>query len=272
MKIQPISEADLHAYVDGQLGPDARALVEAHLLENAEDAARVAAYKAQNAALAHALGPVLDEALPKRLMPKHRPLQASTSRQVRVAMVASIAFAVGGFAGAGGLHLLSDHSTFVSHIVGTHEASVGASVARAAIEAHLVFMPEVLHPVEVRASDSSHLLHWLSKRLGYPMALPDLTEQGFSLIGGRLLAGPQGPAALFMFETGSGLRLTLYCGRVKPVADSAFRFTQTDGLGTIYWTADNIGFAVTAPLERGTLQKLAELFFTAMEQEPKQPT
>ena len=47
---------------------------------------------------------------------------------------------------------------------------------------------------------------------------------------------------------------------------------QNDGTGTIYWTADNIGFAVTAPLERGALQKLAELFFAAMEQEPKQPT
>jgi anti-sigma factor RsiW len=265
MNIQPISEADLHAYVDGQLSADARAQVEAHLSENAEDAARVAAYEAQNACLAQALDPVLEEPLPKRLVPKHGLLQAVRPRQFRGALVASIAFAAGILTGVAGLSLFDHRSSFVLQDVGT-------GVARAAIEAHLVFMPEVLHPVEVRGNDSSHLLHWLSKRLGYPMALPDLKAQGFSLVGGRLLSGAQGPAALFMFETGSGLRLTLYCGRVKPVADSAFRFTQTDGIRTIYWTADNIGFAVTAPLERGTLQKLAELFFAAMEQEPKQPT
>jgi anti-sigma factor RsiW len=274
MNNQSISEADLHAYIDGQLSPQARAEVETHLSLNAEDAARVAAYQAQSAALTQALNPVLEEPLPERLMRGHTPVRGQKPRHFPAALVASIAFAAGILAGAGGLRLLEYRSEFVSQDMGAHDVSskdVGANVARAAIEAHRVFIPEVLHPVEVRGDDSS-LLHWLSKRLGYPMALPDLNEQGFSLMGGRLLAGPQGPAALFMFETASGSRLTLYCGRMKPVADSAFRFTQTDGVGTVYWTSDNIGFAVTAPLDRSTLQKLAELFFEAMEQEPKRPT
>jgi anti-sigma factor RsiW len=272
-----ISEADLHAYVDGQLSRDARARVEAYLSSNAEEAARVAAFEAQKASLADALDPVLNEPWPKRLMRDDWRLEIAKPRPFRWLSVASMAFAVGLVAGAGGLRLFDDRSNWLSQSndIDTGDAGtndVGAKVARAAIQAHRVFIPEVLHPVEIPSSDSDHLLHWLSKRLGYPMALPDLKDQGFSLIGGRLLSGPQGPAALFMFETGTGMRLTLYCDRVNPVPDSAFRFARTDGVGTVYWTADNIGFAVTAPLERNTLQKLAELFFAAMEQEPKKPT
>jgi anti-sigma factor RsiW len=272
-----ISEADLQAYVDGQLGGDARAQVEDYLSANAEEAARVAAFEAQNAALADALNPVLNEPIPERLMRDDRRSEAPKPPPFRWLAVASIAFAVGLVGGAAGSRLFDDRSTWdwQSENVDTGEANahdVGANVARAAVQAHRVFIPEVLHPVEVQGNDYGHLLHWLSKRLGYPMGLPDLKDQGFSLIGGRLLSGPQGPAALFMFETATGMRLTLYCGRMKPVPDTAFRYMQNDGTGTIYWTADNIGFAVTAPLERGALQKLAELFFAAMEQEPKRPT
>ena len=38
---RPISEDDLHAYVDGVLELDRRAVVERHLAENAQTAARV---------------------------------------------------------------------------------------------------------------------------------------------------------------------------------------------------------------------------------------
>jgi anti-sigma factor RsiW len=268
MNHRSIGESDLHAYVDGELNHEGRAEVEAHLSNNAEDAAKVAAFRAQNAALKAALDPVLQEPLPKRLSLEFlSPSVRGQRANHRMAMAASVAFAVGILLGGGGTRLI-DHRLMPASV----SNDAGATVARAAVEAHRVFGPEVLHPVEVRGADEQHLLQWLSKRLGYPMALPDLKGEGFSLVGGRLLSGNQGPAAFFMFESLDGTRLTLYCGRMKPVQDSAFRYTETDGVGTVYWTADNIGFAVTGSLERVVLQRLAERFFASMEQEPKRPT
>ena len=43
------SENELHAYVDDRLEGDARRAVEAYLAQAPEDAARVAAYREQNA-------------------------------------------------------------------------------------------------------------------------------------------------------------------------------------------------------------------------------
>jgi anti-sigma factor RsiW len=180
-------------------------------------------------------------------------------------MAACVALASGLVLGAAGTALIENHFIWSS----TNDAAV---LARAAADAYRVFIPEVLHPVEVEAAREDHLLQWLSKRLGYPMALPDLHQNGFSLVGGRLLSGSQGLAALFMYERSDGTRITLYCGKLKPSADTAFRYTETNGVQTIYWISDNIGFAVTGPLERNLLQQLAQRFFAAMEQDSKRPS
>src|SRR2546423_310715 len=60
--------------------------------------------------------------------------------------------------------------------------------ARAA-RAHLVYSPEVRHPVEVDAKEQEHLVKWLSKRPRLPLPIPKLASQGLELLGGRLLPG-----------------------------------------------------------------------------------
>ena len=75
----PISEADIHAYVDGQLAPERVTRVEAALGVDAVQTERVAAMRAQNAALRDALDPVLAEPIPERL------LAAATSPRGRAA-------------------------------------------------------------------------------------------------------------------------------------------------------------------------------------------
>jgi anti-sigma factor RsiW len=264
MNERTINDADLHGYVDDQLDRRDRLAVEAHLACHPADAAAVAAFERQNAALQAALAPVLDEPVPERL--KLERWTVPTRRRGRPWMIAAcLALASGIVLGAAGMSLLQNHFFWGS----TNDAAV---LARSAADAHHVFVPEVLHPVEVEGGREDHLLQWLSKRLGYPMSLPDLKDDGFSLVGGRLLSGPQGPAALFMYERVDGTRITLYCGKLKPSPDTAFRYTETNGVQTIYWISDNIGFAVTGPLERNVLQQVAQRFFTAMEQGSKPPS
>ena len=55
--------------------------------------------------------------------------------------------------------------------------------------------------MEVAAPDKGHLTTWLSNRLNHQLNAPDLSEQGFSLVGGRLFPDVYrntGPAAQLM--------------------------------------------------------------------------
>jgi anti-sigma factor RsiW len=67
MSKQPITDDNLHAYIDGQLPAAQRADVEARLAADPEAAARLQAYRAQKQALRAMFDPILDEPIPERL-------------------------------------------------------------------------------------------------------------------------------------------------------------------------------------------------------------
>ena len=136
---------------------------------------------------------------------------------------------------------------------------------RQAAFAHVVYQPEVRHPVEVTAQQQEHLVQWLSKRLGHQIKVPDLRSKGFELLGGRLLPGENGARAQFMYQNAAGKRLTLYLGAVKDgdkahvdTRETAFRFFDDGPVPGFYWVDQGFGCAITAPLPRGELLDIAK--------------
>ena len=91
-----------------------------------------------------------------------------------------------------------------------------------ALGAHRLYIAEVRHPIEVTAGEQ-HLVPWLSRRVGTTLRTPDLASFSLKLLGGRLLPGPNGPAALFMYEGPTGERYTFYCSKL-PGPRTAFRY------------------------------------------------
>ena len=135
----------------------------------------------------------------------------------------------------------------------------GISLTRAAAVAHVAYAPEVRHPVEVAASDQAHLVAWLSKRLGTKLRVPDLSAQGYWLVGGRLLPDSTGAvAAQFMFECSQGARLTLFVRRDAQGNDTAFRFAQEGGLSTFYWLDRGYGYALSGDQPREFMLTVAD--------------
>ncbi|MHB2169639.1 anti-sigma factor family protein [Alsobacter sp. R-9] len=259
-------EHELHALADGQLPDERRDAVESWLASHPEDAAEVQAWRTQNDALRRAFDGVLAETVPPRLDPTRiaRSLSWRTSR--RLPLVASIAFLAGVGIGALGLSL-----ALVAHPVQTASEDPSATLAMLSADAYRVFAPEVRHPVEVPRTEEAHLVQWLSKRLGYTLGLPDLAPEGFHLVGGRLLSNAPGAAGLIMFESEDGKRITVYCSRVQGGRDTAFRWREADGIGTFYWVDDQVGFAVSGPLEKDRLLRLSRLIFEAMERHASAP-
>jgi len=138
-------------------------------------------------------------------------------------------------------------------------ASAGApALPVRAARAHLVYAVEVRHPVDVDASQQEHLVAWLSKRLGTKLKAPALTAEGFELLGGRLLPGPDGPVAQFMYQEGAGRRLTLYVSsRAKGEGQTAFRFAQEGAVSVFYWIDGNWGYALSGEIDRPTLSRIS---------------
>jgi anti-sigma factor RsiW len=241
--VKPITEAELHAYVDGALPEGDRAGIEAWLASHPEDAERLRAYAEQNALLRSFYNPVLEEPVPAKLL-------AVRPR------------AWWGYAAAAGILALGiGLGWFVRGVFITPQV-VPVPLARQAAIAHVVYSPEVRHPVEVTADEEEHLVRWLSKRLGTALKAPKLAPLGYELVGGRLLSGPQGPVAHFMYQDARGQRLTLYVSRQRgEPRDTAFRFSQEERVSVFYWVDGNFGYALSGEVRRDQLLKVADVVY-----------
>lgn len=273
MTIAPISDSDLHAYVDGLLSASRRAEVAAYLETDAEAAGRARAYVAQNSAIKAMFDPVLREAVPDRLGESARasgndrslsqwsapasgwPLQRIAAGIVIVAFSAASGwFAHGVFQvpGAGAPALQA------SNVEQTREANL----AQRAAVAHAVYSPDARRPVEITAEQEGQLVAWLSKRLGTRIQVPRLGRAGYELIGGRLLPGSKGPVAQFMYHDATGQRLTLYVSNENTGnTDTGFLFAREGAVNVFYWISGNFGYALSAEIDKGELARIATIVY-----------
>ena len=107
-----------------------------------------------------------------------------------------------------------------------------------------------------------HLVAWLSKRLGTKLKVPVLAPEGFDLLGGRLLPGPEGPVAQFMYQEATGKRLTLYVSaRAKSEGQTAFRFAQEGDVSVFYWIDGNWGYALSGEIDKPALSRVSTIVY-----------
>ncbi|MGK5028147.1 anti-sigma factor family protein [Janthinobacterium sp. MDT1-19] len=263
MTTQAISEAQLHALADGVLPEEQRAAIDAYLRAHPQDAARVEAWREQNRQLRALFDPLQQEAVPPALLQAAAP-PAANHGWYRPAMQAAAAVVLVLAGGMGGWLLRGDASD-AGDIRATSASPL--ALARSAAIAHAVYTPEVRHPVEVGVEQEAHLVQWLSKRLGSTLQPPVLSPLGYHLIGGRLLPGDgNGPVAQFMYEEGTGKRLTLYVAKERAGRqETAFRYTQEKELGVFYWIDGQMGYALSARLPKAELGKIADAVYAQLE-------
>lgn len=251
----PVTEEELHAFVDGELPPDRRKAVEAWLAAHPEDATRVGAWQAQSESIRARYLDVAAQPVPPRLHIDRLNRAVHSRNFIAVAAVVA-AFLVGGVAG------WAMRGAPTAATTAPNDMEV---FAKQAIDAHKLFVVEIRHPVEVPAIQSEHLSRWLSKRVGYPLKPPNLQRLGLNLVGGRLLPSPTGEgAAQLMYETSSGERFTLYCAR-SGTANAAMHYRAGDKTSAVYWVDGNMAYVVSGAAERGKLWTVAETAYEQME-------
>jgi anti-sigma factor RsiW len=247
----PVTEDELHAYVDNELPVERRADVEAWLETHPYDDERVRAWRQMADALHARYDSVADEAIPQRLEIDR------LVRQPRRWMVGAIAATLVAFAAGGGVGWFARGADAA--------APAFQNVTADALEAHRLYVVEVRHPVEVPGNERAHLQQWLSKRCGWTVHAPELGTTGLKLVGGRLLPGPTGPASFLMYESASGERFTIYASRVQS-ENTQMRYAARANDGAMFWSEGGIGFVLSGPdTDKDRLQQVARLVYDQTE-------
>ncbi|GJJ04668.1 membrane protein [Duganella rhizosphaerae] len=276
----PVTEAELQAWVDGRLPPERRGAVDAHLALHPAEAARLQAYRDHDAALRTLYQPLLEQPVPpairaRLIVPAQShgwrdwlAPQAGPGHPWPPALRAAAMLALTVCAGAAGwlLHGAADQAAGRLADADTGGAASLAALPRRAALAHVVYTPEVRHPVEVGADQQAHLVAWLSKRLGAQLKPPQLAAQGYALEGGRLLPGQSGPVAQFMYRDASGARLTLYVSTEQGHhKETGFRFAQEGQVSVFYWIDGRFGYALSGNLDKAALATVANAVYAQLE-------
>ncbi len=269
IKLQPLTENEIHALLDNQVPAAEMESLRQRLAKDPTAQSTLQQWQKQRDALRALQQQVLQEPVPQSLM--------TAAHQTSIAhqevhqwwrwggMAASVVLVFG-------LGWVSS-SVWQGHGVGQGpfppmtKAHMAQDFARQASYAHGVYSPEVRHPVEVTAAEQDHLVQWLSKRVGKPLKVPNLTPQGFELVGGRLLPGEAGARAQFMFQNAAGIRVTLYLGTVEKAdagvdaRETGFRFSADGPIPSFYWVDKGFGYALAGQMPRDTLMKLADAVY-----------
>lgn len=234
----------LSAAADGALNAPERARLDAHLAAHPEDALRIDDLRRQTALLRAGV----PEPDPTRLAA----LQRSAGTPAPGARTGwQIAAAVALFAAGLGTGIVASQ-----RMVAQPDTLI--TFANQALAAHGLYVSEVLHPVEVVATQRDHLQTWLSNRLGAAVIAPELGETGFQLIGGRLLPAGDQAAALFMYENQSGDRLSLVVTHGSAGTPQAFRFEQASDMLAVSWQDGPWQYALVGDLPRAPMEAIAQ--------------
>ena len=255
----PIGEDDLQAYVDGRLAPDRAAEVAAYLGERPELEARLAAYRAQSEALRERLRPVAQAPIPARL--RISSIRAGRRRQhftwALRAAAACVILALGtgtGWWAANRFAPLAPQNQQLAD-----DPALGLAFA-----AHWTLATDGDAATALRTGDRDELSRWISGRLSHDIIVPDLTQQGFQLVGARVLPADRFAAAQVAYRGAGGKEITLYV-KTEETGDTRPAFTALGGLSAMMWRDDGCAYALLGVLDRDRFARVSDAVFDQME-------
>ncbi|CAH2807644.1 MAG: Transmembrane regulator protein PrtR [uncultured Caballeronia sp.] len=252
----PITEDEIHAYVDGSLAEHRRDEID-RLLEHDEAlAAKVSDYFSLNSMFHDRYDRVLSEPVPQHLLSPERKRWRAAANWPQFAGMAALVLGVAGMTGTMGRDALMPGSGGGS--VQRASYSVGESFARQSAIAHVMYAPEAMWPVEVGADRKQELVQWISNQLGTDVRPPILTRSGFELMGGRLLPSDGGPVTQFMYHDAKGEHITLCISHRKISSDTtAFKLYHDGSVSVFYWIDGDFGYAMSGAIDRKVLLDLS---------------
>jgi anti-sigma factor RsiW len=231
---EPVTELELHAYIDGELNPDRMRAVAALLDQDPALARRAADFMADKQRLASVFGPIAARPLPAAWVARIR-----TARPHRFgprrwhAIAAGVVLCLG--LGAGGVWLLRPPAD---------------TILADAERAHAASAPGAALP------DQEGRDNGLRTALGLPVRAPDLAALGYQLTGIRILTlGSGAHAAELVYQDAHAVRLTIYVR--KSAGAARFDLMRRGRLRVCIWQDDVVGAVITGQMSAGAMMRVA---------------
>ena len=248
----------VNAYLDGELGPEEAAEIEAQLDVDPEARAQFDAFFQQKAQINDALDTFDTKPQNLKTARLERRLAAAIHRRSTPQKV--IAFGSWGRIGS----QVAAACAFVAigwwgNATWSAQETGMPEYVSEAVGAHLVFADDQLHPVEFSGDAINGAAAWLSEKVGAPIDAPDLSGHGMILVGSRLLGTKEGPLGQFIYENASGGRYSLTLSRhpaEQPILP--FRLAEYPNRKVGYWSTSDIDFALIGDGDATLIQALAQ--------------
>lgn len=249
MSSRPINEDDLNGFVDQRLDTVRHAEVIAYLNSHPDVARRVAGYCEQRDQLRAALAPIAEEPVPPELdlsrMIEDRRRPRAAPRWATAA-AAVLLLSVGG---AGG---------WIFRDIGLPPTRGIELIAQEAAASYMIYAPDLIRPVEIRAEERTALAAWAAKQLGRSVAIPDLAASGYRFMGGRVVPTEHGPAVLFMYDDDDGTRLVMLARSMAGNLDMPMSPYSQGDVNGYAWADDGLGYSLVGPVEAARLHPIAD--------------
>lgn len=211
---RPIGEDELHAYVDGFLGPERRLTVERYLTDHPDAATRIAGWQSVGEALREAAAWKFQEPVPAALNIARLAEARIANRWGAWRIAAGIVIALALGAGSG----------WVARGPGEPSGAASAGKGKVALN-----RASGAHPVQLAAGQPAQLEGQVTQGSGGAVTPPDLSKSGYRLVGGQVVASGQGPACMLTYDNGQGTRITLLMRPVQKHDTSATQLAETSG-------------------------------------------
>lgn len=269
----PLSEEDLHGFVDNELDDERREIVLTHIAHTPADATRVEAWRQQNILLRAAFAQVPLEQVPVSLsctfaprlisLPSFTAAGSQARRNyARHLQRRSLVFTVAAFIAGICITLAASFSVsrYTAHFAGT-PALHGAGLA-------------ILATSDLPSAQAKTAARTLLKMPGAvepALALiPLLKSEGIELLRGEIRGRPDNPAHCLDFVDASATPIVLCVSAAKLPVNSDFESLTTFAANAVYWRESESIYALAAPVEQSRLMALAKRIHAQLG-EPRTP-
>lgn len=269
----PLSEEDLHGFVDNELDDERREVVLTHLSHTPADATRVETWRQHNILLRAAFAQVSLEQVPVSLSCTFTPRLISVPsfsaggsqarrRYTRHLQRRSLVFTVAAFVAGICITLAAGFS--VSHY--TARLAAAATMRGPGLA--------VIASADLPAGNAKITAQTL---LNVPGAIepalvliPLLQSEGIELLRGEIRGRPDNPAHCLDFADASGTPIVLCISAAKLPPTGDFQTLTTFAANAVYWRESESIYALAAPLDHTRLMGLAKRLHARLD-EPHTP-
>jgi len=114
-----------------------------------------------------------------------------------------------------------------------------------------------MHLVDVPSTDQHTVKPWFQGKTNFSPPVPDLAQDGFILIGGRLEVIHQQPAAAIVYRRRQHI-ISLYVSP-SPGANSKLDLTELGGYHLLHWRQNNASYWAVSDVDPNDLRRFGEL-------------